>query len=99
MIRPGTSVNSPASTRAPAKCCLNWPDKLFSPPGLVIAIGMAFLCSKSNPTPCRLLRNWLISCAMNCGAITEDEAVAKSGLTLNELRSRSFVKILAQRRS
>jgi len=37
--------------------------------------------------------------AMNCGAITEDEAVEKSGLTLNELRSRSFVKILAQRRS
>ena len=37
--------------------------------------------------------------AMNCGAITEDEAVEKSGLTLNELRSRSFVKILAQRRT
>ena len=36
---------------------------------------------------------------MNCGAITEDEAVEKSGLTLNELRSRSFVKILAQRRT
>ena len=37
--------------------------------------------------------------AMNCGAITEDEAVEKSGLTLNELRGRSFVKILAQRRA
>ena len=37
--------------------------------------------------------------AMNCGAITEDEAVEKSGLTLNELRGRSFVKILAQRRT
>ena len=32
--------------------------------------------------------------AMNCGAITEEEAVAKSGLTLDELRSKSFVKIL-----
>jgi hypothetical protein len=36
--------------------------------------------------------------AMNCGAITEDEAVEKSGLTLTELRGRSFVKILASRR-
>ena len=35
--------------------------------------------------------------AMNCGAITEDEAVEKSGLTLDELRSRSFVRILARR--
>ena len=36
--------------------------------------------------------------AMNCGAITEDEAVEKSGLTLDELRGRSFVKILNGRR-
>ncbi len=35
--------------------------------------------------------------AMNCGAITEDEAVEKSGLTLGELRGRSFVKILKTR--
>jgi citrate lyase beta subunit len=35
--------------------------------------------------------------AMNCGAITEDEAVEKSGLTLAELRGRSFVKILKSR--
>jgi citrate lyase beta subunit len=35
--------------------------------------------------------------AMNCGAITEEEAVDKSGLTLEELRSRSFVKILKGR--
>jgi hypothetical protein len=35
--------------------------------------------------------------AMNCGAITEEEAVAKSGLTLEELRSKSFVKILKGR--
>jgi len=34
--------------------------------------------------------------AMNCGAITEQEALA-SGLTLEELRSRSFVKILKGR--
>jgi citrate lyase beta subunit len=32
--------------------------------------------------------------AMNCGAITEEEAVAKSGLTLDELRGRSFAEIL-----
>ncbi len=36
--------------------------------------------------------------AMNCGAITEQEAVEKSGLTVEELRGRSFVKILASRR-
>ncbi|HYM24759.1 MAG TPA: hypothetical protein VEU08_16190 [Vicinamibacterales bacterium] len=35
--------------------------------------------------------------AMNCGAITEQEAVDMSGLTLDELRGRSFVKILKQR--
>jgi len=35
--------------------------------------------------------------AMNCGAITEEEAVAKSGLTLDELRARSFAKILHSR--
>jgi citrate lyase beta subunit len=37
--------------------------------------------------------------AMNCGAISEAEAVEMSGLTLDELRGRSFVKILANRRS
>jgi citrate lyase beta subunit len=36
--------------------------------------------------------------AMNCGAITEEEAVEKSGLTLDELRQRSFAKILIKRR-
>ena len=35
--------------------------------------------------------------AMNCGAITEAEAVEMSGLTLEELRGRSFVKMLANR--
>jgi citrate lyase beta subunit len=35
--------------------------------------------------------------AMNCGAITEQEALA-TGLTVEELRSRSFVKILRGRR-
>jgi citrate lyase beta subunit len=35
--------------------------------------------------------------AMNCGAITEEEAIDKSGLTLAELRGRSFVKILKSR--
>ncbi len=35
---------------------------------------------------------------MNCGAITEPEAVEMSGLTLDELRSKSFVKILERRR-
>ncbi|HEV2063533.1 MAG TPA: phosphoenolpyruvate kinase [Thermoanaerobaculia bacterium] len=37
--------------------------------------------------------------AWNCGAITEQEAIARSGLTLDELRSRSFVKILKSRRA
>jgi citrate lyase beta subunit len=36
--------------------------------------------------------------ALNCGAITEQEALA-TGLTLEELRSRSFVKILQGRRA
>ena len=35
--------------------------------------------------------------ALNCGAITENEALA-TGLTVDELRSRSFVKILRGRR-
>ena len=33
--------------------------------------------------------------AVNCGAMTEGEAIERSGLTLEELRGRSFVKILA----
>jgi len=35
---------------------------------------------------------------INCGAITEEEALA-TGLTLDELRSRSFVKIMKGRRA
>jgi citrate lyase beta subunit len=35
--------------------------------------------------------------AVNCGAITEEEALERSGLTLEELRGRSFVKILERR--
>jgi citrate lyase beta subunit len=37
--------------------------------------------------------------ALNCGAISEQEAVEKSGLTLGELRSRSFRRILDGRRN
>lgn len=36
--------------------------------------------------------------AVNSGAITEEEALERSGLTLEELRGRSFVKILKNRR-
>ena len=36
--------------------------------------------------------------AMNCGAITEQEAVEMSGLSVEELRSRSFARILDARR-
>ena len=36
--------------------------------------------------------------AVNCGAITEEEALERSGLTLEELRGRSFVRILENRR-
>jgi len=36
--------------------------------------------------------------SLSCGAITEEEALDRSGLTLDELHSRSFVKILAGRR-
>jgi citrate lyase beta subunit len=36
--------------------------------------------------------------AINCGALTEDEAVALTGVTLDELRGRSFVRILESRR-
>ena len=37
--------------------------------------------------------------AMNCGAITEREAVDASGLSSAELRSRSFAQIMAGRRA
>ena len=37
--------------------------------------------------------------AVGCGAISEREAVERGGLTVDELRGRSFVKILAKRRS
>ena len=37
--------------------------------------------------------------AMNCGALTEAEALRLSGLTLEELRSGSFVKILKNRQN
>jgi hypothetical protein len=36
--------------------------------------------------------------AMNCGAITEEEALV-TGLTLEEIRSRSFYRILEGRRA
>ena len=36
--------------------------------------------------------------AVNCGAMSEADAVAHSGLTLDELRGRSFLTILANRR-
>lgn len=36
--------------------------------------------------------------AVNCGAVTEREAVEMSGLTMDQLRTRSFVKILKLRR-
>ena len=37
--------------------------------------------------------------AVNCGALTEEEAIELSGLTLEELRSGSFVKILKNRQA
>jgi citrate lyase beta subunit len=37
--------------------------------------------------------------AVNCGAMSEAEAVDWSGLTLEEIRGRSFVRILANRRN
>jgi hypothetical protein len=37
--------------------------------------------------------------AINCGAVTEDEVVDRTGMSLDELRTRSFVKILAGRRT
>jgi citrate lyase beta subunit len=43
------------------------------------------------------LLNYFIR-ALNCGAITEQEALA-TGLTLDELRSRSFVRIMKGRRA
>lgn len=36
--------------------------------------------------------------AINCAAITEDEATARTGLTVDELRTRSFLRILEGRR-
>jgi hypothetical protein len=37
--------------------------------------------------------------ALNCGAVTQDEALRLSGLTVAELRSGSFVKILETRQN
>ncbi|MDX1467882.1 MAG: phosphoenolpyruvate kinase [Acidimicrobiia bacterium] len=37
--------------------------------------------------------------AINCGAITEEEATARSGLTVDELRTRSFLRILEGRKA
>jgi len=37
--------------------------------------------------------------AINCGAITENEAIGRSGLTVDELRTRSFLHILEGRRA
>ncbi len=37
--------------------------------------------------------------AVNCGAITEPEATERTGLTVDELRTRSFIRILEGRRS
>jgi hypothetical protein len=37
--------------------------------------------------------------ALNCGALSEAEAVGMTGLTLDELQSRSFVKILKLKRN
>ncbi|MCC7535787.1 MAG: phosphoenolpyruvate kinase [Deltaproteobacteria bacterium] len=36
--------------------------------------------------------------ALACGALTEDEAISRTGLTLEEIRARSFVAILKNRR-
>jgi hypothetical protein len=35
--------------------------------------------------------------AINCGAITEEEATSRAGLTLDEIRTRSFLSILEGR--
>src|SRR5437588_5166902 len=37
--------------------------------------------------------------ALNCGAVTEEEALTLSGLTMEDLRSGSFVKILKNRQN
>jgi citrate lyase beta subunit len=37
--------------------------------------------------------------AVNCGAISVDEATARTGLTVDEIRSRSFLRILEGRRA
>ena len=37
--------------------------------------------------------------AIACGAITEDEAISRTGLTVPELRTRSFLRIMESRRS
>ena len=37
--------------------------------------------------------------AINCGAITEEEATRRTSITLDELRSGSFVKILKNRQN
>ena len=36
--------------------------------------------------------------AVNCGAIDEEEATRRTGLTVDELRTRSFLRILESRK-
>jgi citrate lyase beta subunit len=51
-----------------------------------------------DPATGQALLNYFLR-AMNCGAITEREAVNASGLSSAELRSRSFAQIMAGRRA
>ena len=51
-----------------------------------------------DPATGQVLLNYFLR-AMNCGAITEREAVDASGLSPAELRSRSFATIMAGRRA
>ena len=51
-----------------------------------------------DPATGQALLNYFLR-AMNCGAITEREAVDASGLSAAELRSQSFARIMAGRRA
>lgn len=55
-----------------------------------------FVLSSAKPFPDHVCPSLFFDQALQC-ATTEDEALA-TGLTLDELRSRSFVKIMKERR-
>ncbi len=91
--RPATRRSTPSSSRAstrPPSGCRNFVGKAAQ----ATLVGDVF----DDAATGQGLLNYFLR-AVNCGALSEEEAVRRSGLTLDELRGRSFVAILRGRRA